>query len=348
VPIHGWDVMPHIDDLSEALDRVPVALYRTAPDGRLIGGNRALGHLLGFDTLKGAVEHLGDVESVYVDPEARRRWVERIEDEGVIYDFDIELRRPDGSTIWVRDSARAIRDEDEQTRYYEGSLVDVTDKIRAQHDRDEFVATASHELRTPITVLVGMGSELAKNYDSFSDEDRRDMAYLIERQAEDAAGIIEDLLVASRDDMQLNVASVEFDLADEVNRVLEVVDQNFAVRANGAPTVVQGDPNRTRQILRNLVSNAIRYGKEPLEVHLSRVDGQVELRVCDSGDRISDADSERIFMAYQRGGGEAHPKSIGLGLGVARRLANLMGGTLEYDHDGEWSSFVLRLPARST
>lgn len=348
MPIYGWDVMPHIDDLREALERVPVALYRTAPDGTLIGGNRALAHLLGFETMEGTLDHLADVESVYVDPEARRRWLQRIDDEGVIYDFDIQLRRPDGSTIWVRDSARAIQGKDGQTRYYEGSLIDVTDKIKAQHDRDEFVATASHELRNPIAVLVGMGSELAKNYDLFSDEDRRDMAYLIERQAEDAAGIIEDLLVASRDDMQLSVASVEFDIADEVDRVLEVVDQAVEVRANGAPTVVQGDPNRTRQILRNLVSNAIRYGKEPVEVHLKRLDGHVELRVCDSGERIADTESARIFMAYQRGEGEAHPKSIGLGLGVARRLATLMGGTLEYDHDGTWSSFVLRLPARSS
>lgn len=339
--------MPRIDDLREALNRVPVALYRTAPDGRLIGGNRALANLLGFDNLEGAVAHLADVESVYVDPVERRRWLERIEDEGVIYDFDLELARPDGSTIWVRDSARAIRDEDGQTEFYEGSLVDVTDKINAQRDRDEFVATVSHELRNPITVLVGMGSELAKNYDSFGDEDRRDMAYLIERQAEDAAGIIEDLLVASRDDLQLNVSTVDFDIADEVGRVLEVVDHEVTVRPNGASTVVLGDPHRTRQILRNLVSNAIRYGKDPLEVHLKRIDDQVELRMCDSGERISDAHKDRIFMAYQRGSGEAHPKSIGLGLGVARRLANLMGGSLEYDHDGTWSSFVLTLPARS-
>jgi len=339
--------MPHIDDLREALDRVPVALYRTAPDGRLIGGNRALASLLGFADLEGALAHLADVESVYADPEARRRWLQRIEDEGVIYDFDIELRRPDGSSIWVRDSARAIRDQDGQTRYYEGSLVDVTDKINAQRDRDEFVATVSHELRNPITVLVGMGSELAKNYDAFSDEDRRDMAFLIERQAEDAAGIIEDLLVASRDDLQLNVSTVDFDIAEEVGRVLEVVDHDVTVRGNGASTVVQGDPHRTRQILRNLVSNAIRYGKDPLEVHVKRIDDKVELRVCDSGDRIDDADRDRIFTAYQRGSGEAHPKSIGLGLGVARRLAGLMGGSLEYDHDGTWSSFVLTLPARS-
>ncbi len=337
--------MSGTDDLRGALDRVPVALYRTAPDGSLIAGNQALADLLGYESVDDARAAIANVRSVYVDPDARKSWIGQLESDGVVFDFDIELIRADGSRFWARDSAKVIRNETGDLAFYEGALIDVTDKVRAQKARDEFIATVSHELRNPITVLVGMGAELADNYRTFSDDDRRDMAYLIRRQAEDAAGIIEDLLVASREDPQLQVASVSFDVADEVSRVLEAVDHEVRVVSNGAPSVVQADPHRTRQILRNLVTNAIRYGEDPLQVRIGRQNDLVELWVCDSGAPLSLEDSQRIFEPYQRGSGDPHPKSVGLGLGVARRLAKLMGGDVVYRHDGRWATFVLTLPA---
>ena len=119
----------------------------------------------------------------------------------------MQLSRPDGTTIWVRDSARAIRDDKGEIQYYEGSLIDVTDKFEASRAKDDFIATVSHELRNPLAAMLGLGQELADHYDTFTDEERRDMANMIARQADDASWLIEDLLVAYRDNMsQISVS----------------------------------------------------------------------------------------------------------------------------------------------
>lgn len=337
--------MTGIDELSGFFKRMPVALYRSRPDGQLLAANPALASLLGFDSVQELTSYLETVETVYVDPAERARWIEEISVAGVIHDFDVELRRPDGTTVWVRDSARAIRDEKGEVLFFEGSLIDVTDKVNAQKAKDDFIATVSHELRNPIAVMLGLGDELANNYDSFSDIERRDMAQLIARQAEDAGWLIEDLLVAYRDDVsQVSVVSKDFDAVKAIERVLEVVDYPIDVRIINGPTDIHADPRRTRQILRNLVSNAMRYGGERIRVKVSKVGDRLEIRVQDSGDPIPDSDVERIFKPYERARGRQHAKSVGLGLSVARRLARLMEGDLTYRYEDGWSTFLLSLP----
>ncbi len=338
--------MSETSDLSDFFNGIPVALYRSAPDGTLLAANQAMADLLGYATVAEAKAHVTDVESVYVDPSQRGAWVERIGRLGVIHDFDVELRRRDGSTVWVRDSARSVKDHDGRVLRYEGSLVDVTDKIQAQRDRDAFMATVSHELRNPIAAIYGLGEELSKNYDSFSDMERREVAELIARQAEDTGWLVEDLLVAYRGDVgNVSIVLETFDVVKQVERVLEVASPGIEVRVNAGSTDVHCDPQRTRQILRNLISNADRYGGDRIQVVIGRSGDRVEVGVRDSGPPLDGMEVERIFKPFERGSGTTHPKSVGLGLSVARRLARLMDGDLTYSHNGEWATFKLSLPA---
>ncbi|HEX9866799.1 MAG TPA: PAS domain-containing sensor histidine kinase [Acidimicrobiia bacterium] len=338
--------MNGIDELNAFFRRMPVAFYRTSTTGKLIAANPALANILGYDSVEEMMSGLKTVETVYMDPHQRTLWLERMASEGVILDFDMQLTRPDGKTTWVRDSARAIRGDNGEIVYYEGSLVDVTDKIDAQKEKDDFIATVSHELRNPLAVMLGLGQELSDNYDSFTDDDRRDMANMIARQADDASWLIEDLLVAYRDNMsQVSVVILEFDVTMEIERVLEVVDHPIPFKVFQGSSRIVADPRRTRQILRNLVSNAMRYGGEEMQVSLTKAGDRLEVMVQDSGERIPHADVERIFRAYERGKGPSHSASVGLGLNVARRLARLMDGDLTYRHEEGWSTFVLSLPS---
>lgn len=335
-----------MDDNGDFFRRIPVALYRTTPEGRLVAGNPALAALLGFDTVAQMEEAMRQVDSVYLDPARRALWLEKIETDGVVHEFDVELVRRDGSTVWVQDTARIFRDEEGNTQYYDGALIDVTEKLAAQKARAQFIATVSHELRTPITVVLGLGEELASNYDSFSDEDRREMSVLIARQAEDASWILEDLLVAYREEVgEVSFAVQVFDIVKEAERVLEVVDHPVTVEVRGGEVEVNADPRRTRQILRNLVSNALRYGGDDVTLRIEEAGDRVEVRVCDSGEAIPADEVERIFQPFQRGSGPEHPTSVGLGLSVARRLARLMDGDLTYRHGDGMSCFVLSLPS---
>jgi PAS domain S-box-containing protein len=312
----------------------------------LLAANTALANLLGHETIEEMRAAMADVGTVYVNEKQRAAWIEEIDDVGIVYDFDVELTRADGSTVWVQDTARAIRDDSGEILFYEGALIDMTEKMKAKKAKDEFVATVSHELRNPIAVVLGLGEELANRYDSFDDKDRREMARLIARQADEASWLIEDLLVAYRDDVgRVPVSIQDFDLIKEAERVLEVIDNPIPVEVRGESSRVSADPRRARQIIRNLITNSIRYGGDDIVVRIEPIGDRVELRVCDSGGPIPPLEVEKIFRAFETGSGNHHPRSVGLGLSVARKLARLMAGDLTYRHQNGLSTFVLSLPA---
>lgn len=333
--------------LDELFSRLPVAVYRSAPNGQLLAANPALALLLGYDSVSDLIHDIRLVESVYVDSSVRSVWLDTIIRDGVVHDFDIELRRRDGTTVWVEDTARGAFDDAGALLYCEGALIDVSEKVKAKKAQSEFIATVSHELRNPMSVLLGLAKELASDYDGFAEADRREMTGVMAQQAEDASWIIEDLLVAYRDDARsVSVFAEEFDVADEIDRVLEGIDHPVAVELGTGDARVLADPRRTRQILRNLVSNAVRYGGDVIKVETERTDGSVQVRVCDNGEPLDAEEADRIFLAFQQGSGRrADSKSVGLGLSVARTLADLMDGKLVYHHDGEFSSFIVTLPA---
>jgi len=332
--------------IEELFRRLPVALYRSAPDGRLLAANPALASLLGYDSIADLMDNLENVEEAHVDVSRRELWLNRISETGEVHDFETELVRRDGSTIWVQDIARAVFDAAGSLLYAEGVLIDVSEMVRAKKARDEFVATVSHELRNPISVLLGLAQELSEGYESFDDDDRKGIVDVIARQADDASWIIEDLLVAYREDMsRLAISTQDFDVTDELRRVLEGIDHPVEVRIGPEAGRVVADPRRTRQILRNLVSNALRYGGKDVIVETRREGSSLHVMVRDSGPPLDAGEAERIFEPFERGSGLLDTRSVGLGLSVARKLSGLMNGYLLYEHDGEYSSFILTLPA---
>lgn len=337
--------MSRVQALNTFFRLLPVPLYRSAPDGSLLAGNEALATLLGYPNAEQMLAEREIVYAYFADPEDRSRWVDEIKETGVVVDFDVELLRRDGTSIWVRDTARAVHDEAGELIHFEGSLVDVTDRIMLQRSKDIFVATVSHELRNPITVILGMGRELANDYDGFTDKERREMIEIIAREADEATWLIEDLLVAHHaDSNEISIGIEEFEVLGEVRRVVDVFDG--VVRIEGAlDTRASADPGRTRQIIRNLLSNARRYGGEDIRLRVGNGTGTVVIEVADSGDAIPAEHLEQIFRPFGRVPGTQHARSVGLGLTVCRRLAEVMGGTLSYEHRDGWSSFILTLPA---
>lgn len=335
-----------IGGIEELFARLPIALYRSAPTGQLMAGNPALARLLGFDSLEELQSTADDVESFYVDPSMRELWLNQISESGEVHEFDVELRRRDGDTVWVQDTARAVFDAEGNLVYCEGALIDVTEKVKARRARDEFVATVSHELRNPISVLLGLAQELANDYEGFDDEERREISEVMARQADDASWIIEDLLVAYREDVsRVSIASEAFDVSREIERVLEGVEVDIEFEIGEEARMVVGDPRRTRQILRNLVSNAVRYGGDRIRVETRRSGSSIDILVSDSGEPLDPEEASRIFEPYERGSGLLDARSVGLGLPVARKLAGLMNGYLVYRYENGLSSFIVTLPA---
>ena len=212
--------------------------------------------------------------------------------------------------------------------------------------KDAFVASVSHELRTPLTVVTGMALELNERWMDLTDDELREFTGLLVEQSQDMSDLIEDLLVAARANVgNVAVVSEPIELEGHISRVLSayqsVPGKTITSRLHAG--VVDGDPIRVRQILRNLITNAIRYGGPNIEVIMTSTTGAHVIEVVDDGDGIPPDDRDRIFDAYERAhNAEGQPGSVGLGLTVARTLAGLMGGSLTYDFDGR-SRFRLEM-----
>ena len=239
----------------------------------------------------------------------------------------------------------AIRDITEEVNAREAS----SDLIRA---KDEFIASVSHELRTPLTAVLGLAGELEYAYDNIPETERMELIGLINSQSREMAAIVEDLLVAARADMgEISIVPEPTNLTESVDHVVREFDWADSIARPRGECSVVADPVRLRQILRNLIANAHRYGGGERRITGGRIGDTVEIEIRDNGPGVPTDERERIFEPYAR----AHSRpgitaSVGLGLAVSRRLARLMDGDIIYEYDGESSESVFRLtlPAAAT
>jgi PAS domain S-box-containing protein len=216
--------------------------------------------------------------------------------------------------------------------------------------KDELIATIAHELRTPLAGVVGFAQVLRDDADTLDPESRAEMIRLVAEQGMDLTNIVDDLLVAAKSEAgTLVVAQVRVDLRAQAAQVLEGwgSDVVATIDFDGGSAVTTGDPARVRQILRNLVSNALRYGGERISVRVGGDGETVFVKVEDDGAGVIEEEHDRIFEPYRR----AHDApgvtaSMGLGLSISRQLAKLMGGDLRYCREGDLSVFTLTMPIR--
>lgn len=226
------------------------------------------------------------------------------------------------------------------------------DRLRdLNQSKDQFLASVGHELRTPLTSVLGFAELLRADRGDLSDEERKTMISSVAEEATDLASIVDDLLVAARSELDLVVVTeVPVSARAQVAQVLEVRGREACsnvqvIGEQGNPYRALGDPSRVRQILRNMVTNACRYGGEQVEVRLGSIDGYVTVGVADNGTGVAPEDQEQIFTPYYRAhSSESQPAALGIGLSVARQLARLMHGDLIYHRQDGWTVFELRLP----
>jgi protein-histidine pros-kinase len=214
--------------------------------------------------------------------------------------------------------------------------------------KDQLIRSVSHELRTPLTALLGYAELLGD--DDLEARERAAMVGTIVRQGRDLANIVEDLLTRAHVEAEtLTVTSVPISLGAQAAQVVE--DWKPEERSHITTTAdrgvrAEGDPARVRQIIRNLVSNAFRYGDGSVEITALANGHRAAVAVSNPGPPIPESESETIFAPYHRIKGSAPaPGGLGLGLTISRQLARMMGGDITYHRDGHCSVFTLELPA---
>jgi signal transduction histidine kinase len=229
---------------------------------------------------------------------------------------------------------------------------DITAAKELEEAKDLFLATTSHELRTPITVVQGFASTLANRWDKLADDDRRSAVQTIAERAGSLARLVEQLLLGSRAGAdQLQVTNGPFDLGGLLKgaavafRPLSDL-HTLAIEVPDDLPPAHGDPMATDIIVGQLLENAFKYSPEGGAVTIrARADGdRIVVTVEDKGVGIRPEDRERVFERFTQadGGDRRRFGGIGLGLYIVRQLARAQGGEIEAD-DGPAGGTIMRL-----
>ena len=237
------------------------------------------------------------------------------------------------------------------------ALRDVTDEQELERARSDFVATASHELRTPLAAVYGAARTLRRTDIELPAEQQEAFLDIIVSETERLTAIVSQILLAGQlEEGRVDVDATATDLRPLVDSVLAStrlrtpVDIELRVDQNGDRAVALADEDKLRQVLVNLLDNAIKYSPDGGEVavELAGGAGHVRLTVRDQGLGVPAGEQERIFEKFYRLD-PALTRGVGgsgLGLFISRELVTRMGGSLTVrSRPGEGAAFVVDLPA---
>ncbi len=344
-------------------------IFQSTQEGSYMSVNPALAQIFGYespDEMMCSVTHIG--RQLYVDANRRQQFAAIMAEKGSVKDFESEMRRKDGSVIWVSERARAVRDIDGKLLYYEGTIEDITARrdaegtVRQARDaalesvrlKSEFLANMSHEIRTPMNGIIGMAGLLL---DMPLSPKQRDFAQTISTSAESLLTIINDILDFSKIEAgMLTFEDIDFDLTTVVDGSVELLATRAASKgvelgaliSSNVPVALRGDPGRLRQVLTNLLGNAVKFtAAGEVVVRAELVDEKaheatLRFRVTDTGIGIPPEVQGTLFQAFVQADGSTTRKygGTGLGLAICKQLVQQMGGEIGVESEpGKGSTF---------
>lgn len=346
-------------------------LYVSSLEGRFLRANPALARILGYASPPALIAAVNDLSrQMYADRNRRAQFLQLIHDSDEVTDFESEIIRPDGSRAWVTESVRVIRNAAGVIQHFEGVMTDITSKREvaltlqqakevadaANRAKSQFLASMSHELRTPLNGILGYTQILDR--DQTLTAKQRDGVDIIHQSAEHLLALINDVLdLAKIEAGKLALHAVEFNLPEFAHAAVEFFsprarEKNLRLESSIAtdlPRVVLGDSQRLRQVLFNLLGNAMKFTTQGAVIFTMERSGDLILfSVSDTGPGISAEDQTRLFEPFsQVGDNSQHPGGTGLGLNVSRNIVNQMGGTLCVQSRPGWGArfwFEIALP----
>ncbi|HXV20968.1 MAG TPA: PAS domain-containing protein [Desulfuromonadales bacterium] len=359
----------------QTLESIPGMVFTTRPDGYCDYQSQQWVDFTGVPMR----EHLGDGWNKLLHPDDRPRafaaWRNAVE-ERAPYDLEYRVRRQDGEYEWFKVCGRPIRNEAGEIVRWFGTALNIDQMVRTQEElrqaketaeaatrvKGQFLANMSHELRTPMAGVLGM-LDLAL-LGELSTEQR---GYLekVKKSAHALLRILNDILDFSRIEAgMLSYVREPFLLHELVRVVVDQFDQEARSKgldlvleiAQGTPKLMEGDEGRVRQILLNLVGNAVKFTEQGqvavrVAAGASAADGRQEVTftVADTGIGIPGDNRHAIFRPFSQADA-SHARRFGgtgLGLAISKEVAERMGGNISFASEpGVGSTFVVTLPLR--
>lgn len=367
-------------------------IFQTTIDGRYLIANPAMARILGYDSPNELISGMRDIpHQLYVQPEDRERLLAALYAQERINEYEVRFRRRDQQEIWALLNARLVRDDSGSPLFIEGVLNDITARKCAQEElkkayryleqkveertaelrsakeaaeaanraKSTFLSNMNHELRTPLSAILGY-SELLKR-DRALQPKQIEYLNIIGRSGDHLLELINSVLELSKIEAgRVSVDAVIFDLP----LLLADLHAMFRIKAeaknlcfvapgtDGLPRHLVADENKLRQILINMLGNAIKFTESGAVSLRAGIDGQpgngtrLVVEVADTGPGIAPEELESVFGVFQQtASGRRSKGGSGLGMAISRDYARLMGGDLTVSSNPEQGSvFRLELP----
>lgn len=351
-------------------------IYQITPDGLFLSANPSMARILGYIAPEEILRDIRNANTqVYVDPAQRARFLKDLQVTGTNAQIEMQVRRKDGSMIWVNENVRCVHDEEGNLLYFEGSMEDITQRKEAEialrdakvhsdlssRAKSEFLANMSHELRTPLNAIIGF-SEIIKN-EVFGPVGRKEY-YEYARDIYDSGkkllNVINEILDVSRieaGERQLNEGVI--DLQKTVKTCLDLIapkiHESHLIVNNlvgpDAPRLI-GESHAVKQMLMNLLSNSVKYTPDGGRITVgAEVDmsGLLRLSVTDTGIGLTEAEIEKALSPFGQVNADLNRAESGAGLGLTlvKSLVSLHGGSLElFSQKGVGTTATLLFPAK--
>ncbi|WP_320171496.1 response regulator [Maridesulfovibrio sp.] len=358
-------------------ETAPIGIFQSLPSGSYLYANKQLARMYGYESPENLISSVTSIaDTIYEDP-GERAWVQaQLGEQGSLVGYETRRRRKDGSVFWVSLSMQACFDPDTRTiTHYDGFVIDISirkeaekqlkqaleDAEDANRAKSIFLANMSHEIRTPLNGILGLaevmlGTKLTASQERFMRQ--------LKSSSHSLLNVLNDILDFSKIEanklvIDMGPVHIRELVADSLRTLyIQARDKGLELMlqiSDNVPETVEGDGDRLRQILLNIVSNAVKFtefGEILVEVDFVKNDpegGELTCSISDTGPGIPKEKLNSVFNAFEqidcsltrsRGG-------TGLGLTISSQLVSLMGGRMDCSSiPGRGSTFRFTLPLR--
>ena len=353
-------------------ENATIGIYQSTPEGKVSMVNPTLLKITGYQAIDEIAQM--DASNFYADPSTRETFKKEIAVRGSILGFESQWKKKDGTLIYIRESARAVKDDDDRIICYEGTIEDISEKKKTEQDlieakdraelsdrlKSEFLAQISHEIRTPLNVILSFSSIMKEELKDQVDEEMANAFDVIDAEGKRIMRTVE--LILNMSELQTGSYNYEpkrINLFQEIISKLQNSFQQIAkqkkvkliINNRADSSIIEADEYSVNQIFYHLLDNAFKYtSKGKVEITL-QYDSRDNLNVdiTDSGIGISEEYLPMLFTPFTREekGYTRTFEGNGLGLALVKRYCELNGAEIKVSSSkGIGTTFRIIFPTK--
>ncbi len=352
-------------------NNAPLGIFRSTKEGKFIEVNPALAEMLGYDNPEQVVDNIYDIaKQIYVKTNKRKGIVQNTLSTDEVTHFENVYKKRNGQHFTANLYLRAIKNKKGETLFLEGMVEDITERKQAEKalkeseaklrqanaTKDKFFSIIAHDLKSPFNAIIGFSDLLVNNIHKKNYEKIEKYGNIIAQESEQAMSLLSNLLEWSRTQRgKIDFEPEKFNLCELVEDVWDLLKscahkKNIKFSQKIAQNfVIYADKNMLHTILRNLISNAIKFSYENGKIELSALskDKEIQIAVADNGTGMEKENAQKLFRIDSNVSkkGTNNEKGTGLGLILCKEFVEKHSGKINVQSkEGKGSTFTFTLP----